>query len=68
MVFRQILSIRGNPSRVYSDSGSQLLVANLKLKKIIAPSDKTKLHELGAEKSFEWQFSSPHAQWQNGCS
>ena len=39
MPCRRFISIRGNPiSKVYSDSGSQLLAANRELKKIEAAS------------------------------
>ena len=30
--------------------------------------DKNKLKEFGAENGFDWDFSSPDAPWQNGCS
>ena len=38
------------------------------MKAVIKGIDKNKLKEFGAENEFDWDFSSPDAPWQNGCS
>ena len=62
------MSLRGYPSKLKSDTGSQLVAANKELKAVINGIDKNKLKEYGAENGCDWDFSSPDAPWQNGCS
>ena len=64
IVLRRFMSLRGYPSKLRSDTGSQLVAANKELKAVIKRIDKNKLKEFG----FDWDFSSPDAPWQNGCS
>lgn len=44
IAFRRLIT-RGNPSKVFSDSGSQLKATNQELKQMVVGLDKTKLHE-----------------------
>ena len=68
IVLQRFMSLRGYPSKLRSDTGSQLVAANKELKAVIKGIDKNKLKEFGAENGFDWDFSSPDAPWQNGCS
>ena len=67
-VLRRFKSLRGYPSKLKSDAGSQLVGANKELKAPIKGIDKNKLKEFGAENGFDWGISSSDAPWQNGCS
>ena len=68
IVLRIFMSLRGYPSKLRSNTGSQLVAANKELKAVIKGTDKNKLKEFGAENGFDWDLSSPDAPWQNGCS
>ena len=61
IVLRRFMSLRGYPSKLSSDTGSQLVAANKELKAIIKGIDKNKLKAFGAENGFDWDFSSPDA-------
>lgn len=53
VVFRRFVSIRGNPKRIISDAGTQLVAAGKELKKY----------------DVEWNvIKSADAPWENGCS
>ena len=67
IALRRFMSIRGQPAKIRSDSGSQLVAANRELKEIIQGLEKKQLLEFGSEKGIDWEFSSPDAPWQNGC-
>ena len=54
--------------KVYSDRGTQLRAADKEIKEVVATLDESALTEFGANHSFEWEFCSPNAPWQNGCS
>ena len=47
------MSLRGYPSKLRSDTGSQLVAADKELKAVIKGIDKNKLKELGAESGFD---------------
>ena len=66
-VLRRFIPIRGSPSIIRSDRGSQLVGANKELKRMIEGLDRPQLQQFGAQSSFEWQFSPGDAPWQNGC-
>ena len=68
MSLRRFISMRGCPMKVYSDRGSQLRAADKELKEIVADIDEEVLTIFGSDNSFEWEFCSPDAPWQNGCS
>ena len=67
MVLRRFVALRGYPSKIFSDSGSQLVNANKELKDMIESLDKDALARFGHSQGLQWQFSSPDAPWQNGC-
>ena len=68
MVLRRFGSIRGYPTQLFSDCGSQLEAASKELKSVIESLDKDRLREFGAEHGLEWRFTAADAPWQNGCS
>jgi hypothetical protein len=61
------MSIRGAPSLIRSDRGSQLVGANNKLKAAVKGIDQTQLEDYGADNGFKWEFTDPNAPWKNGC-
>ena len=65
--FRRFISIRGTPTNVYSDPGSQLQGANNVLQKMIQSLDKDRLKEFGLDNALHWHFTAADAPWQNGC-
>ena len=62
------MALRGSPSNVYSDPGSQLHGAKRMLKEFIKNLDESRLKAFGVKNEFEWHFNSGDAPWQNGCS
>jgi hypothetical protein len=68
MALRRFMSIRGCPMKVYSDRGTQLRAADKEIKEIVASLDEDALTEFSSNHSFDWEFCSPNAPWQNGCS
>ena len=67
LVLRRFMTIRGHPIKLRSDHGSQLVAASKELKQILDGHNTERLIQLSSEYSFEWEFSSPDAPWQNGC-
>ena len=65
--FRRFTSIRGYPSDVWSDCGSQLVATDKELREMVRGFDQQRLIEFGAEKGINWHFSPPDAPWYNGC-
>lgn len=68
MVMRRFISLRGFPRVIFSDRGSQLVVADKELKAVIRGLDENQLRQFGAEQGLEWKFTAADAPWQNGCS
>ena len=68
MVLRRFVSIRGYPSKLYSDNGAQLVAANKELKKVVKDLDSNSLQQFGVTQGLKWIFSSADAPWQNGIS
>ena len=67
LAIRRFIAIRGCPTKMLSDRGTQLVAANKELKQIIAGLDENALKEFGADNSIDWAFSAADAPWQNGC-
>ena len=63
MVLRRFVSIRGYPSKIYSDNGFQLVAASEELKKMVKNLDQQSLQEYGCMEGFQWVFSSADAPW-----
>jgi len=68
LVLRRFMSLRGTPIKVWSDRGSQLRAADKGVREIVSGFDDKMIAQFGGENSFEWEFTSPSAPWQNGCS
>ena len=67
MVLRKFVSLRGYPSNIYSDSGSQLVGASNVLKAISKNWDWDKILDSGVSKRTTWNFSPGDSPWWNGC-
>ena len=66
--FRRFMALRGTPSNIYSDPGSQLQGANNVLQKMIESMDEAKMKEFAIANMLEWNFCTSDAKWKNGCS
>lgn len=65
-VLRRFVSLRGYPSEMYSDGGSQLVGASKELKQVTDGWDADKLHDFGITNGMTWKFSMADSPWQNG--
>ena len=68
MALRRFTSIRGWPSKVLSDNGSQLVKASKKLQDIVKGLDWETIQKFGAQRGIEWKFTPADSPWHNGCS
>ena len=68
LVMRRFVSLRGYPSIVYSDPGSQLEAASKELKNVVKGLSIEQISEFGLTEGLEWKFSPADGPWQNGCS
>ena len=66
-VLRRFFSIRGSPKFMLSDNGTQLVGAARELREMLQGWDIQKLRDLCAENGMVWQFITPAAPHQNGC-
>ena len=66
-VFRRFVCIRGWPSKIFSDNGTQLVGASNVLKEAISNLDWRSIKEFGYENLAEWSFSPADAPWYNGA-
>ena len=68
MVFGRFVSIRGYPSKMYSNNGPQLVASSKELSNMTKEWDWDKLKAFGTIEGFEWNFTPADAPWQNGVS
>ena len=66
-VLRRFFSIRGYPSVMMSDNGSQMVGAARELREMVEGLNNYRLREFCAEKGIEWKFTTPASPHQNGC-
>ena len=66
-VRRRFFAVRGHPSLMLSDNGSQLVGAERELREMVKGWDTHKLREFSAEKGMQWKFATPASPHQNGC-
>ena len=66
-VLRRFFSIRGCPRFMLSDNGTQLVGAARELREMLQGWDVKGLREFCAENGMVWQFITPAAPHQNGC-
>ena len=64
---RRFSSVRGWPSKMFSDQGSQLVSASKELQNAIKGLDQQQIKSYGAQNSCEWHFCPADAPWQNGA-
>ena len=67
LALRRFVSLRGYPSKLFSDRSTQLTAAGKELKSLLEVLDWETIKNVGAEKSIEWDFMPADAPWQNGC-
>ena len=68
MVFQRVVSIRGYPSKMYSDNGPQLVASSKELSNMMKEWDWDKLKAFGTIEGFELSFTLANAPWHNGVS
>jgi hypothetical protein len=66
-VLRRFFAIRGQPAKMLSDNGTQMVGAERELQVMIDGWKTTELQEYCAEKGLEWKFITPAAPHHNGC-
>lgn len=57
MVLRRFVSIRGYPSKLYSDNGPQLVAANEELTNIVKGWNQEELQQFSVMEGFKWEFT-----------
>ena len=67
-VLRRFFSYRGYLEVLISNNGSQMVGADRELQLMIEGWDISKLKEFCADRGMKWQFTTPLAPHQNGCS
>ena len=67
-VLRRFFSYRGYRKLLLSDNGTQMVGADNELKRMIEGWDENELKEFCASRGMKWQFITPLAPHQNGCS
>ena len=65
---RRFFALRGRPSIIYADNGSQIRAASKEMVSLVKGLDINTLVSYGAEEGTSWKFTSPDGPWQNGCS
>ena len=68
MVLRRFASIRGYPSKLYSNNGPQLVAANEELQNVVQGWNQEELKEFGVMEGFKRAFPQANALRQNGVS
>ena len=66
-VLRRFFALRGYPSRLQSDNGTQFIGAERQLRDMVRGWSVQELKEFCAEKQVDWKFVTPLAPHQNGC-
>ena len=64
---RRFFAIRGQPTLMISDNGTQLVGAERELREMVRGWNEQELKEFSAEKGIEWKFITPAAPHHNGC-
>jgi len=67
LAFSRFVSVRGFPSDMYSDPGSQLVGADVELKEAWRKMDHSRIKQVGAEKGMSWHFSPADSSWYQGA-
>ena len=67
-LLRRFFTLRGRPSIIYADNGTQIKAASKEMAAILMDLDWNVLSMYGAEEGTTWKFTAHDAPWQNGCS
>ena len=67
LAFSRFVSIRGWPSVIYSDPGSQLVGASEELKRVWQAIDHDVVKQVGADAGCEWKFGPADSPWYQGA-
>ena len=67
LVFRRFVSLRGYPSIIHSDGGTQMVGASKILRDISKSWNWNQIFEYSRKGGFEWNFSPADAPWYSGC-
>ena len=67
MALMRFVSIRGWPSVIYSDPGTQFVAADNELKKVWNDLDKTAIIRKSTENGLEWKMGPADSPWQQGA-
>jgi len=64
---RRFASLRGWPSKMYSDNGTQLVGASNEMKEIVRSLSVEEIRKFGQPFGMEWEFAPPDGKWYNGA-
>ena len=64
---RRFASLRGWPSKLYSDNGTQLVGASNEMKEIVCSLSRDEIRKFGQPFGTEWEFAPPDGKWYNGA-
>ena len=67
LAFSRFVALRGCPSVIYSDPGSQLVGASAEITQAWRALDKDTLQQRGAEFGMEWRFGPADSPWYQGA-
>ena len=67
LAFSRFVALRGCPSVIYSDPGSQLVGASAEITQAWRALDKETLQQRGAEFGMEWRFGPTDSPWYQGA-
>ena len=66
-VLRRFCAIRGQPSLMMTDDGTQFISAEKELCQMVNGLNQLEIQEFCAEKGMHWKFTTPAVPHQNGC-
>ena len=66
-LLRRFFTLRGKPSTIYADNGSQIKAASKEMTAVLKGLDRRMLMAYGAVDGTSWIFTALDAPWQNGC-
>ena len=66
-VLRRFFAVRGRPTVMLSDNGSQFVGAEKELRHMVNGLDEEEVKEFCGEREMQWKFITPAAPHQNGC-
>lgn len=67
LALKRFTSLRGWPSTIFSDPGSQLTAAEKELKAIWSTIEKERLYKSSTDKGLQWRFGPADSPWNQGA-